>query len=56
VVGRFVLQAMRREQRRLDSGWTYEPPTFYESNPAAAALAQEGRPAVAARSVALASA
>jgi hypothetical protein len=26
---------MRREERRLAGGWTYEPPTFYEQNEAA---------------------
>ena len=33
-----LLRAMRREDRRLARGWTYEPPTFYEVNEAAAAL------------------
>lgn len=37
-VGRVLLAAMRREARRLDEGWTYEPPTFYEANAAALAL------------------
>jgi radical SAM superfamily enzyme YgiQ (UPF0313 family) len=41
-VGRVVLAAMRREGRRLGSGATYEPPTFYEANPAATDL--EGTP------------
>jgi hypothetical protein len=30
--GRYVLRAMRREEKRLAAGWTYEPPTEYESN------------------------
>jgi pyruvate-formate lyase-activating enzyme len=30
--GRFLLGTMRREERRLRQGWTYEPPTFYETN------------------------
>lgn len=30
--GRYVLWKMRREEKRLASGWTYEPPTFYEKN------------------------
>jgi hypothetical protein len=38
IVGRVLLGAMRRENRRLARGWTYEPPTFYEVNEAAAAL------------------
>jgi hypothetical protein len=37
VVGRVVLSRMRREQRRQESGKPYEPPTFYEVNPAEAA-------------------
>ncbi len=54
VGGPYLSWTMHREEKRLASGWTYEPPTFYEKNPAAAALG-EGRvkadvtPAVAAR-------
>ena len=33
--GRYVLHKVRREEQRLKSGWTYEPPTFYECNAAA---------------------
>jgi hypothetical protein len=44
VVGPLVLATLWREERRLRRGVTYEPPTFYEANPAAA-----GRPDVAAR-------
>ncbi|HET8648106.1 MAG TPA: B12-binding domain-containing radical SAM protein, partial [Vicinamibacteria bacterium] len=32
LIGRFLLAAMRREQRRLASGHMDEPPTFYETN------------------------
>ena len=32
--GRYVLRKIRQEERRLASGWTYEPPTFYETNAA----------------------
>ena len=35
VAGRFLQVMVRREERRLASGWTYEPKTFYEKNPAA---------------------
>jgi hypothetical protein len=28
----YVLWKIRREERRLADGWTYEPPTFYEKN------------------------
>ncbi len=32
--GRYVLWKIRREEKRLAAGWTYEPPTFYERNEA----------------------
>jgi hypothetical protein len=38
LLGRFLLLTMWREARRLEQGWTYEPPTFYELNAAAKAL------------------
>jgi len=41
VGGRYVSWTLRREQRRLARGWTYEPPTFYENNEAAAQLAAQ---------------
>jgi radical SAM superfamily enzyme YgiQ (UPF0313 family) len=44
VVGPLVLATLGREERRLRRGRTYEPPTFYEANPAALA-----RPEVAGR-------
>ena len=34
--GRWVLWNIRREEKRLAAGWTYEPPTFYERNAACA--------------------
>jgi len=39
VAGRYVYWKMRREEKRLARGWTYEPPTFYEWNEAARRLA-----------------
>ncbi|MCK4625167.1 MAG: hypothetical protein KAV00_07650, partial [Phycisphaerae bacterium] len=30
--GRYVLRKIRKEEKRLAAGWTYEPPTFYEKN------------------------
>lgn len=30
--GRCLLYAIRMEQKRLERGWAYEPPTFYEGN------------------------
>ena len=38
VAGRLIHARMKQEQLRLDAGWTYEPPCFYEKNPAALAL------------------
>ncbi len=32
--GRWVLRQIRKEEKRLASGWTYEPGTFYERNAA----------------------
>ncbi len=32
LLGTYVLGKMRREDKRLKAGWTYEPPTFYERN------------------------
>jgi len=33
LVGRYLRIKLSREDRRLRKGWTYEPPTFYESKP-----------------------
>jgi hypothetical protein len=30
--GPYVLWKTRQEEKRLARGWTYEPPTFYETN------------------------
>lgn len=38
LAGRILLKTMQREERRLADGWTYEPKTFYEKNPAALAI------------------
>ena len=46
--GPVLLFTLWREERRLRAGRTYEPPTFYDANPAAAAL-----PEVAARGAAV---
>ena len=32
ILGRIVMRALKKEQRRLDDGHKFEPPTFYESN------------------------
>jgi radical SAM superfamily enzyme YgiQ (UPF0313 family) len=38
VVGRYLGITLRREERRLANGWTYEPQTHYEIKPAASAM------------------
>jgi hypothetical protein len=35
VAGLYLSVTMRREERRLANGWTYEPKTHYEKTPAA---------------------
>ena len=47
LLGRFLHITIKREARRLADGWTYEPNTFYEKNPAALAL--EANPGKAAK-------
>lgn len=32
IVGRRLYRALQREEQRLQEGWMYEPPTFYETN------------------------
>ena len=49
-VGRYLFQTMKREEKRLASGWSYEPKTYFEKNPQALALEQHaakpaGKPA-----------
>ncbi len=34
--GRWLLRQVRKEEKRLAEGWSYEPPTFYDRNPAVA--------------------
>lgn len=36
LAGRYLYRQLVREERRLANGWTYEPPTYYETNDAAA--------------------
>lgn len=38
VVGRYVFSAMKKEEKRLASGWTLEPETYLEKNQAAVDL------------------
>jgi len=37
IVGRYIYSKLKREQRRINNGWTYEPPTFCETVQLAAA-------------------
>jgi len=32
LVGRYLYHLLQRQERMLEEGWTYEPPTFYETN------------------------
>ena len=34
IAGRYLHYKLRKQQKMLEAGWTYEPPTFYESNQA----------------------
>lgn len=43
LLGRIVYFAMKMEDKRLNNGWTYEPPTFYEKNEAAKKLQSNKR-------------
>lgn len=38
LAGRYVYAVLKKEERRLANGWTYEPDCFYEKNAAALAL------------------
>jgi radical SAM superfamily enzyme YgiQ (UPF0313 family) len=38
VIGRYIYYTIKKEEQRLARGWTYEPGSFYEKNPAAIAL------------------
>jgi radical SAM superfamily enzyme YgiQ (UPF0313 family) len=49
--GWVLLPSIRREERRLARGWTYEPPTFYEKNEAAMAAGLGGPGATLCRQV-----
>jgi len=44
VGGPYVFYKIRREEKRLAAGWTYEPPTFYETNVPAAGADPDGQP------------
>lgn len=46
IIGRYLLFTLGREERRLASGWSYEPSSFYEKNKAALALEEKKKSAV----------
>jgi radical SAM superfamily enzyme YgiQ (UPF0313 family) len=43
LAGLYILRSIRKEDQRLASGWTYEPPTFYEVKAATLAAANIAR-------------
>jgi hypothetical protein len=44
LIGVYAYKRLLREERRLAAGWTYEPATFYDKNPAARALEKHAAP------------
>jgi hypothetical protein len=47
LIGLFAFFSLRREEKRLAGGWTYEPGSFSEKNPAALALGKLPLPGAA---------
>ncbi len=43
IAGRYLYMGLKKEDKRLAEGWTYEPKTFYEKNAAALALENTGK-------------
>jgi hypothetical protein len=53
LAGRYVLRKLRQEDARLQAGWTYEPPTFYEkANQPDATLSSTPKPSMRGRWIA----
>lgn len=44
IVGEVAWRSIKKEEKRLACGWTYEPPQFFEKNAAAMALEQTRTP------------
>jgi hypothetical protein len=44
LMGLYISRMIKKEEERLENGWTYEPPTFYEKNPAAQRLEERAQP------------
>ncbi len=51
LLGRYLGISIKKEEKRLAAGWTYEPDTFYEKNAAALSLSDAKAGAVAPRAV-----
>ncbi|MBU3915408.1 cobalamin-dependent protein [bacterium] len=43
IIGRYALSKMKKEEKRLATGWTYEPASFFEENEAALTLKERGK-------------
>ena len=46
IIGRFVYQMIRLEERRLNRGWTYQPPMFVEQRNGESMTRPIGAPAL----------
>jgi hypothetical protein len=44
LIGVYAYNRLLREEKRLEAGWSYEPATFYENNPAARAMEKHSSP------------
>ncbi|MBN1552202.1 radical SAM protein, partial [bacterium] len=42
IIGKFLLITMKREEKRIARGWTYEPPVIFEKNKRALLTEKEG--------------
>ena len=40
LLGRYLWASIKKEEKRLAAGWSYEPDTFYEKNAAALSLSK----------------
>jgi len=43
LIGMYAYYSIKKEQKRLDAGWTYEPSMFYEKNKKAVELEKQAR-------------
>ena len=49
LIGRYLGITIKKEEKRLATGWTYEPDTYYEMNAAALSLSDARAKTVEAR-------